>query len=199
MTRSRPVSRLPLPTRQVVALALPDATIAAVKAAARRRGITPADLIREVLACHLGPQADPCPEPLVLPLAARVAPPPEAPSPKAPSPKATAPGPAPDPAPAAASRDGIDAAFRAAFGWLDLQTRLRGLGYVLREGESTLELHSWPRGGRLMDLGDLGQDEITLCLRFRAGFPGKGLPGSTASAVGPQARPAGPETPHAAA
>jgi len=196
MTRSRPVSRFPLPTRQVVALALPDATIAAVKAAARRRGITPADLIREVLTCHLGPQAAPCPEPLVLPLAARVAPPPEAPSPKATAPD---PAPTPDPAPVAASRDGIDAAFRAAFGWLDLQTRLRGLGYVLREGETTLELHSWPRGGRLMDLGDLGQDEITLCLRFRAGFPGKGLPGSTAPAADPQARPPGPETPHAAA
>ena len=78
----------------------------------------------------------------------------------------------------AASRPGarlalLRTAFEAARDWIDLQTRLRRLGYVLRlAGESGLWLHSWPDDRPLMPADEMGHDLSGLILRFRAPFPG---------------------------
>lgn len=48
--------------------------------------------------------------------------------------------------------------FEAAEGWLDLQTRLRAAGFVLRpEGKDTLVLQTWPLESRLLALEELDQ------------------------------------------
>ncbi|MCX7889412.1 MAG: hypothetical protein N2422_06725, partial [Rhodobacteraceae bacterium] len=60
-------------------------------------------------------------------------------------------------------------ALDAARDWLDLQTRLRRLGYVLRiDGEAGLWLHSWPDDRPLMPSEDLGHTLSGLVLRSRA-------------------------------
>ncbi len=67
--------------------------------------------------------------------------------------------------------------FAAATDWVDLQSRLRRNGYVLRcAGEAGLALHDWPGDSRLLALSRIGQDEAALTLRFRAPFPGRCAP-----------------------
>lgn len=63
--------------------------------------------------------------------------------------------------------------FRAAADWVDLQTRLRRLGFVLRlDGTGKLALHGWPKERRIMPVESLGHTLATLSLRFHAPFPG---------------------------
>ncbi|MDP2061498.1 MAG: CopG family transcriptional regulator [Phaeovulum sp.] len=65
------------------------------------------------------------------------------------------------------------AALGAARGWLDLQTRLRMAGFVLRLSEAgVLTLNSWPANRALMPIEALGTSLPALCIRFRAPFPG---------------------------
>ncbi|MGO4851828.1 CopG family transcriptional regulator [Phaeovulum sp. W22_SRMD_FR3] len=67
----------------------------------------------------------------------------------------------------------VQEAFQAAEGWLDLQTRLRAVGFVLRLREgTTLGLHAWPSNRHLIDVEALGQCLTALTLRFQAHFPG---------------------------
>lgn len=64
--------------------------------------------------------------------------------------------------------------------WLDLQRRLRTLGFVLRRApEGLLTVHTWPVERALAPLHALGPGEVALTLRFGAGFPAdmpRGLP-----------------------
>ena len=67
----------------------------------------------------------------------------------------------------------VRAALAAARGWLDLQTRLRLAGFVLRLSEAgSLTLNSWPADRPLMPIEALGVSLPALCIRFRAPFPG---------------------------
>lgn len=67
----------------------------------------------------------------------------------------------------------VNSALAAARGWLDLQTRLRAAGFVLRLSEAgTLSLNSWPADRALMPIEALGHSLPALCIRFRAPFPG---------------------------
>lgn len=67
----------------------------------------------------------------------------------------------------------VQEAFQAAEGWLDLQTRLRAVGFVLRLREGkTLGLHAWPSDRHLIDAETLGHSLTALTLRFQAHFPG---------------------------
>lgn len=75
-------------------------------------------------------------------------------------------------APGHAELTAAAAAFTAARGWLDLQTRLRASGFVLRLVQGHLVLHEWPSDRALMPVEALGQNLPQLCLRFRAAFPG---------------------------
>lgn len=64
-------------------------------------------------------------------------------------------------------------AFADAAGWLDLQTRLRAAGFVLRLNTAgRLALHSWPQDRFLTSAEAVGQSLARLSLRFRAPFPG---------------------------
>ena len=74
-------------------------------------------------------------------------------------------------------RGPIAAEFAAAADWVDLQSRLRRHGYVLRPSvDGGLAVHDWPGDRLLVALSRLGQDEAALTLRFRAPFPGRVLP-----------------------
>ncbi len=68
--------------------------------------------------------------------------------------------------------------------WLDLQRRLRGAGYVLRQApEGGLAVHSWPLDRPIMRVEKLGLSLAGLVLKFRAPFPGdlrQGLPDAEA-------------------
>lgn len=67
----------------------------------------------------------------------------------------------------------VNAALSAARGWLDLQTRLRTAGFVLRlSAAGALSLNSWPADRALMPIEALGHSLPALCIRFRAPFPG---------------------------
>jgi hypothetical protein len=67
----------------------------------------------------------------------------------------------------------VQTAFREADGWLDLQNRLRSVGFVLRlAAEGNLGLHAWPSDRHLIDAESLGQSLTALTLRFQAHFPG---------------------------
>lgn len=56
--------------------------------------------------------------------------------------------------------------------WLDLQSQLRGAGYVLRRANAGhLILHDWPLNRPILPLADLGHSLAALTLRFRAPFP----------------------------
>jgi len=67
----------------------------------------------------------------------------------------------------------VHAALAAACGWLDLQSRLRGAGFVLRLSEAgSLTLNTWPADRALMPIEALGASLPALCIRFRAPFPG---------------------------
>lgn len=57
--------------------------------------------------------------------------------------------------------------------WLDLQRRLRGAGYVLRQApEGGLAVNSWPLDRPIMRVENLGLSLAGLMLKFRASFPG---------------------------
>lgn len=72
----------------------------------------------------------------------------------------------------------VSALFDGAIGWLDLQTRLRGAGYVLRPGGTgCLALHSWPIERFLAPVEVLGHSLASLSARFRSPFPGL-MPGT---------------------
>ncbi len=86
----------------------------------------------------------------------------------------------------------VAAAFAAARGWLDLQTRLRASGFVLRLLQGDLVLHEWPSDRALMPVEALGQSLPQLCLRFRAAFPGA-IPFRPRTS---EARPHGAARPH---
>lgn len=80
----------------------------------------------------------------------------------------------PEPKPDAPPPFAVHLAFAEAYGWLDLQSRLRAAGFVLRLGDDdVLALHDWPADRRLMDSTALGQPLADLTLRFRAPFPGQ--------------------------
>ncbi len=67
----------------------------------------------------------------------------------------------------------VHTALIVARGWLDLQTRLRKAGFVLRLSDAgTLTLNSWPTDRALMPIELLGSNLPALCIRFRAPFPG---------------------------
>lgn len=73
----------------------------------------------------------------------------------------------------------IAATFDAATDWLDLQTRLRTEGLVLRlhdeswGSEARIALHDWPADRFVSWLGETGQSLPELMMRFRAPFPGQ--------------------------
>ncbi|MEZ5910929.1 MAG: hypothetical protein R3D84_00855 [Paracoccaceae bacterium] len=82
------------------------------------------------------------------------------------------PNPAPD-NPAGAERLAplVDA-LACATDWFDMQSRLRGLGYVLRRDcDGRLVLCSWPLERALMPVSKLGHSAEALSLRFGAPFP----------------------------
>lgn len=56
--------------------------------------------------------------------------------------------------------------------WDDLQTRLKALGFVLREAGGGLALHDWPADRRLCKASELGFSYSRLMQRFAAPFPG---------------------------
>jgi hypothetical protein len=56
--------------------------------------------------------------------------------------------------------------------WLDLQSRLRRMGYVLRRSaDGPLMLHDWPLNRPVLLLEELGYSLATLTLTFGAAFP----------------------------
>jgi hypothetical protein len=67
---------------------------------------------------------------------------------------------------------GVHEAARDAADWTDLQSRLRGLGFMLRAGEGSVMLHGWPRDRPLIRAEAAGIDPAVLTLRFGAPFPG---------------------------
>lgn len=70
--------------------------------------------------------------------------------------------------PATSVRQALD----LAHDWLDLQSRLRACGHVLRRGGNAgLVLNSWPLERALMPLAALGYRPEDLVLRFGAAFP----------------------------
>ncbi|WP_141693084.1 CopG family transcriptional regulator [Thioclava sp. SK-1] len=70
-------------------------------------------------------------------------------------------------------RVAITRAFDLADGWLDLQTQLRALGFVLRhDPDGKLSLNEWPSNQHLCKLEEIGQSQTELTTRYRAPFPG---------------------------
>ncbi|MBD3788321.1 MAG: hypothetical protein IE922_15405 [Sphingomonadales bacterium] len=73
----------------------------------------------------------------------------------------------------------IAATFDAAESWLDLQSRLRAEGLVLRlheeswGSEARIALHDWPADRFVAWLDETGQSLAELTMRFRAPFPGQ--------------------------
>jgi hypothetical protein len=67
---------------------------------------------------------------------------------------------------------GVRQAVRDATGWTDLQTRLRGLGFMLRADGGSVMLHDWPRDRPLIRAEAAGIDPVALTLRFGVPFPG---------------------------
>jgi hypothetical protein len=67
---------------------------------------------------------------------------------------------------------GVRQAVRDATGWTDLQSRLRGLGFMLRADGGSVMLHGWPRDRPLIRAEAAGIDPAALTLRFGAPFPG---------------------------
>jgi len=60
----------------------------------------------------------------------------------------------------------------AAADWLDLQSRLRRAGYVLRRDPAgDLMLHDWPLNRPLLPMADLGHGMTALTVQFHAPFP----------------------------
>lgn len=73
----------------------------------------------------------------------------------------------------------IAATFDTARDWLELQSKLRAEGLVLRLHEESggpegrIALHDWPSDRFLLWLDEAGQDPHELRMRFRAPFPGQ--------------------------
>jgi hypothetical protein len=67
---------------------------------------------------------------------------------------------------------GVRGATRDAADWTDLQSRLRGLGFMLRAQGGSVMLHAWPRDRPLIRAEAAGIDPAALALRFGAPFPG---------------------------
>jgi hypothetical protein len=67
---------------------------------------------------------------------------------------------------------GVRDAVRNATGWTDLQSRLRGLGFMLRADGGSVMLHGWPRDRPLIRAEAAGIDPAALTLRFGTPFPG---------------------------
>ncbi|KFE36779.1 hypothetical protein DW2_01435 [Thioclava atlantica] len=71
------------------------------------------------------------------------------------------------------ARDAMRAALASARDWLDLQRRLRSVGFVLRQGRGgALAVHDWPANRYLLAGEVVGVRLADLVLRFRAPFPG---------------------------
>lgn len=156
---------------RLVSLNLPADLIAAIGRAARDAGKTPQDMVRaalqHVFAGEVPGQAVRGREGLAAwNAAAKTAGPPLQSAPDA---AATACALSPGTLPFT-----VHLAFAEALGWLDLQSRLRATGFVLRLGAGgVLALHTWPADHRLLDSADIGQPLADLTLRFRAAFPGQ--------------------------
>ncbi|MBZ4023173.1 hypothetical protein CKO11_11970 [Rhodobacter sp. TJ_12] len=85
-------------------------------------------------------------------------------------------------------------AFENAQGWLDLQAKLRKIGFVLRLEEERLGLHEWPSDRFVLWVEEIGHSLAELMLQFRAPFPGAltrkaGLAASGVSRSGSGRRP----------
>ncbi|GGH62124.1 hypothetical protein GVY41_18135 [Frigidibacter albus] len=173
---------------RLVSLNLPVELIAAISRAARDAGKTPQDLLRATLAHVFGAGGAAQGEAgcaawqgaargdSVLPKPAQS----EQQAPATEAPQAMSCG-----APPLA----VHLAFTEALGWLDLQSRLRAAGFVLRLGtDGVLALHSWPADHRLIDSAAIGQPLAELTLRFRAAFPGQVLAEGAAPAAGAERR-----------
>lgn len=71
-----------------------------------------------------------------------------------------------------AATDIVRQAVLAAADWLDLQSRLRRAGYVLRRNPvGDLMLHDWPLNRPLLPMADLGHSMTALTVQFQAPFP----------------------------
>lgn len=82
--------------------------------------------------------------------------------------------------------DLVRQAVLSAADWLDLQSRLRRAGYVLRRDPAgDLILHDWPLNRPLLPMAELGLSMAALVLQFRAPFPAEVF---TAPAPQPLAR-----------
>ena len=67
---------------------------------------------------------------------------------------------------------GVRQAVRDAADWTDLQSRLRGIGFMLRAANGSVMLHGWPSDRPLIRAEAAGIDPVALTLRFAAPFPG---------------------------
>jgi hypothetical protein len=67
---------------------------------------------------------------------------------------------------------GVREAARDARDWTDLQSRLRGLGFMLRANADAVVLHSWPCDRPLIRAEAASIDPVALTLRFGTPFPG---------------------------
>ena len=88
----------------------------------------------------------------------------------------------------------ISAAFDKAQGWLDLQTKLRKAGFVLRLDGERLGLHEWPSDHFVLWIEEIGHSLAELMLQYRAPFPGAltrraGLSAREVSTTGTGRRP----------
>jgi len=147
---------------RLVSLNLPVPLIAAIGRAARDAGMTPQDLVRSTLQHVFATGGAGQQGPLRTDVQDE--------------------GPPPGAPPFA-----VQFAFAEALGWLDLQSRLRAAGFVLRLGaDGGLALHTWPADHRLIDSAAIGQPLADLTLRFRAAFPGQVL--TDRPAPGPRAQ-----------
>ena len=160
---------------RLVSLNLPVELISAISRAARDAGKTPQDLLRATLAHVFAAdgagqgRGDPAGWGRAAPRGDGA----DAPQDPLPASTDTAQGAAPEVSPGAPPF-AVHLAFAEAFGWLDLQSRLRAAGFVLRLAQDgTLALHTWPADHRLIDSAAIGQPLADLTLRFRAAFPGQ--------------------------
>ena len=66
----------------------------------------------------------------------------------------------------------ISQAFETAQGWLDLQAKLRKVGFVLRLDGERLGLHEWPSDRFVLWIEEIGHSLTELMVQYRAPFPG---------------------------
>ncbi|MFZ5964159.1 hypothetical protein ACOXXX_14530 [Thalassococcus sp. BH17M4-6] len=128
---------------QAITLSLPEPTLQAAKALADARDITLGQLLRQALSDELGK-------------AQRTA--------KTPN--------RADEQLIGPLRALLAADFGQARSWDELQSRLHGKGFALREAGGGLALHSHPEGLRLCKASELGHAYASLMRRFGTPFPG---------------------------